>query len=104
MAQAAALGTSGLKDRDNDEISDYSEESSCRHGNYSPAFNEDDRLSHLFAAVTTELLTYWRIHEGEPWMLGNIDLLDLLQGLEKDDYLLSIGLVQKSLLRPICRL
>jgi hypothetical protein len=124
MAQTADL--------DNDEYSDYSEQScshdydtssACSHDydtspacsrdydtspacshryDTSPAFNRDDRLCHLFAAVTTELLTYRRIHEGEPWISENFDLHNLLRGLEKDDYLLSIGLIQKNLLKPIC--
>jgi hypothetical protein len=74
----------------------------CSNHGFPPAFDGYDQFNRLFAAVVTELLTYRRIHEGEPWMSGNFSLLDLLQGLEKDGYLSSIGLAHKNLLKPFC--
>jgi hypothetical protein len=65
-------------------------------------FGKNKSLATLWAAVQTELLTYRRIAQGDPWISANFDMESVLESLEKGDEL-SIGLVSKKMMKPFCR-
>ena len=67
-------------------------------GNY---FKESRILGSLWAATQTELLTYRRLEEGDPWISKNFSMDALNKSLDKGDQLL-INLMQKHMMRPHC--
>jgi hypothetical protein len=65
-------------------------------------FGKNKTLATLWAAVQTELLTYRRLSEGDPWLSVNFDLTSVLASLESGEKL-SIRLVSGGMMRPFCR-
>lgn len=65
-------------------------------------FGKNMTLATLWAAVQTELLTYRRLVEGDPWLSANFAMASVLESLENGDKL-SIGLVSKNMMKPCCR-
>jgi hypothetical protein len=64
-------------------------------------FGKNKNLATLWAAVQTELLTYRRIAEGDPWISANFDMQSVLESLEKGKEL-SIRLVSEGMMKPFC--
>ncbi|KAG8532976.1 uncharacterized protein KY384_001758 [Bacidia gigantensis] len=64
-------------------------------------FGDSKILGSLWAAIQTELLTYRRLKEGDPWISPNFDMrvveLDLMTGQK-----LTIPLLQNGMIRPFC--
>jgi hypothetical protein len=65
-------------------------------------FGKNKYLATLWAAVQTELLTYRRINEGDPWISANFDMESVLESLEMGTDL-TINLVSKEMMKPFCR-
>ncbi|KAH0553065.1 hypothetical protein GP486_006742 [Trichoglossum hirsutum] len=65
-------------------------------------FGKNKDLAILWAAVQTEFLTYRRINEEDTWISANFNMHTLLEGL-KAGFGVSIGLVEKQLMKPFCR-
>jgi len=78
---------------------DHNEDDTPYQLNY---FGTNKSLATLWAAVQTELLTYRRLTEGDPWISANFDMKSILESLE-DGEELSIGLVSKGMMNPFCR-
>lgn len=90
ISQSSTSETSDLRDQE------YDPEACC---DYHEIPKMSPILATLFAAVQTELLTYRRLREGDPWVSENFDLVALSRDLrEGDENLPSIGLVQKKAL------
>jgi hypothetical protein len=64
-------------------------------------FGKNKNLATLWAAVQTELLTYRRIAEGDPWISANFSMQSVLESLEKGKEL-SIRLVSEDMMKPFC--
>jgi len=64
-------------------------------------FKEDKGLRLLWAAVQTELLTYRRLAEGDAWVSENFDMTTLLESLRNGEDNINIGLVRKSMMKPV---
>jgi hypothetical protein len=100
LAQAAGRERLELDD-------DEEEKNTCTHHYYLPhIFRIRPKLGVLNAAIQTELLTYRRLQEGDPWMSKNFDLSLLLRDLQDiediDGLLYSIEMVTKEFLNPFC--
>ncbi|RDL33874.1 uncharacterized protein BP5553_08242 [Venustampulla echinocandica] len=65
-------------------------------------FRKNKYLATLCAAVQTELVTYRRIEEGDPWISENFNLLSVLKSLETETEL-QIGLVSNKMMNVFCR-
>jgi hypothetical protein len=65
-------------------------------------FGKNKSLATLWPAVQTELLTYRRLAEGDPWISSNFDMKSVLESLENVEEL-SIGLVSEGMMKPFCR-
>jgi hypothetical protein len=65
-------------------------------------FGRNRNLSALWAAVQTELVTYRRLHEGDPWISPNFEMESLLESLIFGSDLM-IGLVQKDMMKDYCK-
>jgi hypothetical protein len=65
-------------------------------------FGKSKNLATLWAAVQTELLTYRRLAEGDPWISENFNMVSVLESLGNGDEL-SIGLVSNKMMKPFCR-
>jgi hypothetical protein len=101
------------EDRDKDMDEDCDEDSDkdggipgyCWLHDYTPYqqnfFGKNKSLATLWAAVQTELLTYRRIAEGDPWISANFDMQSVLESLEKGKEL-AIRLVSKGMMKPFC--
>jgi hypothetical protein len=101
------------EDRDEDMDEDYDNDSDeeegvpayCCDHDATPYqqnfFGKNKSLATLWAAVQTELLTYRRIAEGDPWISANFDMQSVLESLEKGKEL-SIRLVSKGMMKPFC--
>jgi hypothetical protein len=66
------------------------------------SFGDKNYIGHIWAAVQAELLTYRRLQEHDPWNSQDFDMAILLDNL-KSGTGVSIGLVQKSVMKPYCR-
>jgi hypothetical protein len=75
----------------------------CRQHNWPMALHVlDERLPVLQAAVQTELLTYRRLREEDPWISPSFDMPSVLRSL-KTDQPFSIDLIRKDMMQqPIC--
>jgi hypothetical protein len=65
-------------------------------------FGRSRDLSTLWAAVHTELLTYRRLKEGDPWTSINFNMHTLLEGLISGNGV-CIGLVEKGMMEEFCK-
>lgn len=65
-------------------------------------FKHSVQLGHIWAAIQTELLTYRRLRDGDPWHSENFNMTTLLEDLKSGGNI-SIGLVQKSMMKPYCK-
>lgn len=94
-------------DKDSHENDEFSEDEQgvpayCPDHDEANFFGRNKSLSTLWAAVQTELLTYRRLAEGDPWISSNFDMKSVLDSLEKKEEF-SIGLVSKGMMNPFCR-
>ncbi|KAH8779124.1 hypothetical protein F5882DRAFT_297741 [Hyaloscypha sp. PMI_1271] len=101
------------EDRDEDMDEDYDNDSGeencipaycCDHDTtpyQQNFFGKNKSLATLWAAVQTELLTYRRIAEGDPWISANFDMQSVFESLEKGKEL-SIRLVSEGMMKPFC--
>ena len=64
-------------------------------------FGQDEFLGLLYGAVQTELLTYRRLQEGEPWVSANFDMETLFRDLTTGNEI-SIGLIENEMMQPVC--
>lgn len=83
-----------------DELTD-DELADCGHRHYpaTSAFIKDAQLTAVHAAVQTELLTYRRLAEEDPWISRYFDMRSVLRSLETDQPL-SIDLITKDMMQP----
>ena len=63
-------------------------------------FGKKRALATLWAAIQTELLTYRRLKEGDPWLSPNFDMHAVLESLVNDRPI-SIGLLDKEMMSPL---
>lgn len=76
----------------------------CPHpddGGHSHYFGASPNMAILWAAVQTELLTYRKLKEGDPWISDHFSMKDLLEGLCAGEGI-RVGLVEKELMNPFC--
>lgn len=65
------------------------------------AFSGNGQLLALDCAVQTEILTYRRLREEDPWVSPFFDMLSVLRSLETGESL-SIDLITKGMMQPLC--
>ena len=65
-------------------------------------FGESEALGTLWATIQTELLTYRRLEEGDPWISDNFSMLAVCDGLRNGGRI-SIPFVDKGMMKPFCR-
>ena len=63
-------------------------------------FGTSTVLATLWAAVQTELLTYRRLKEGDPWLSQNFDMKSLKEGLDRG--MVTIPLVSQNMMKEFC--
>jgi hypothetical protein len=73
----------------------------CSHEIELEEFTLDARLPTLHAAVQTELLTYRRLQEDDPWISPFFDMQSVLKSLETGQPL-SIDLIKNDMMKPFC--
>ena len=64
-------------------------------------FGDSQLLATLWAAVQTELLTYRRLEEGDPWISQNFNMSDLNASLQRDGDI-DVLLVKRNMMKPFC--
>jgi hypothetical protein len=97
---------SDLEDKSEDNNTNPGFSLSCWHHNRyrvrkTRVFGKDRTLGHLWAAAQTELLTYRRQREEDPWTSGKFDLPGVLKCL-RERTIPSIPLVRGSMMKPYC--
>ncbi|MCJ1381270.1 hypothetical protein MMC17_004379 [Xylographa soralifera] len=65
-------------------------------------FGKHKALSVLWAAVQTELLTYRRLHESNPWISDNFDIQAVLRSLEDGGDTIAGKLTVDGLMKALC--
>lgn len=65
-------------------------------------FARDVQLLALHAAVQTEILTYRRLREDDPWISPFFDMLSVLRSLQTGKPI-SIDLITKDMMQPVCK-
>ncbi len=94
---------SNNEDSEDEAIDDQSgvEDESCSH--YKANFYGGSKvIGTLWAAIQTELVTYRRLAEDDPWISQYFDMRSLLEGLNNGG-LISIPLVEKDMMSPFCQ-
>lgn len=85
---------------DDEECDHWYDESTGRERKH---FYGDSRdLGKLWGAVQTELLTYRRIKEGDPWLSSNFDMHAVLQALSRYRDMDTLPIFRNSVLQPLC--
>ena len=74
----------------------------CVAGNGHCYFGRNENLGVIYAAVRTELVTYRRLAEHDPWTSTNFSMEELMWSL-LDESKPKIGLLEKGLMEPFCR-
>ncbi|KIX03560.1 uncharacterized protein Z518_07113 [Rhinocladiella mackenziei CBS 650.93] len=69
---------------------------------YFPEYYKRSDIGHVWAAVQTELLTYRRINEADPWISSYFDLDAVLAGLKTGEEI-SMPLFDNRMIKPYCR-
>jgi hypothetical protein len=105
-SEPGGASQSGWEDESEANSTDPSFSLSCSHHKDSEpigtrVFGKDGTLGHLWAAAQTELLTYRRQREEEPWTSEEFDLPGALKCL-KERAIPSIPLVRRSTMKPYC--
>lgn len=90
------------RDSESDDGSFGMEHECCDGGKGCCYFGRNEDLGRIYAAVQTELVTYRRIAENDPWTSTNFNMEELLQSLLRE-YKPRIGLLEKGLLKSFCR-
>ena len=70
-------------------------------GDHHHYFGVGPNTAILWAAVQTELLTYRKLKESDPWISEHFNMKDLLEGLYTGEGI-RVGLVEKELMNPFC--
>lgn len=86
---------------DTDSCEGYIRHPFCPSCDSSCYFGMNSNLSALWAAVQTELVTYRRLQEEDPWISPNFDMDSLLKSLSSGSDL-DIGLLQKGMMKEYC--
>ena len=74
----------------------------CENGNGYCYFGRNENLGAIYAAVRTELVTYRRLAEHDPWTSTNFNMEELMWSL-LDESKPKIGLLEKALMKSFCR-
>ncbi|KAI0023051.1 hypothetical protein F4780DRAFT_125516 [Xylariomycetidae sp. FL0641] len=98
MEQDDLWGEDAEGDSSDDDDSDR-----CLHDDYNASFGNRDGLGILWAAIQTELSTYRRLEEGDPWLSDRFSMEALREGLEKGVGASFLPLVTQGLMRPFCK-
>lgn len=86
----------------NSELTDHEVENcECGYCPWGGIFAKNAQLTVLHAAVQTELLTYRRLQEEDPWISRFFDMGSVLRSLETGQPL-SIDLITKDMMQPCC--
>jgi hypothetical protein len=73
------------------------------HKNHFNYFGGNERLATLWAAVQTELATYRRLEEGDPWISPYFNMQTILHDFEdRNGNHISIDLVSKGMMQEFC--
>ena len=72
------------------------------NGTFTHQFAKRSDLGHIWVAVQTELLTYRRIKQGDPWLSSNFDLDALLASIQIGGKI-SMPLLDADMIQPYCR-
>lgn len=96
-----------VDERSDDEESEWEsdvDEELCPHsksvtGNF---YGRSKVIGTLWAAIQTELLTYRRLTEDDPWISENFDMRSLLSGLENGGRI-TIPLVEENMMKEFCQ-
>lgn len=85
----------------NMEEDDHFEE--CRHRRGSEEFCANNRqLGVLWSAIQTELVSYRRLREGDPWLSDNFNLTVVRDGANEGVGFSSLPLVDRGMMKPAC--
>jgi hypothetical protein len=89
---------------DTDSNDDDVDEELCPHikPDTDNFYGRSKAIGTMWAAIQTELLTYRRLTDGEPWISENFDLQSVLEGLNNGG-LLPIKLVEEDMMAPFCQ-
>ncbi|KAI1372771.1 hypothetical protein F4677DRAFT_431474 [Hypoxylon crocopeplum] len=90
----------GLSDRESDDDEDHSK---CDHDWFSNFYGESKDLGVLWAAIQTELLTYRRINDGDPWLSDRFSMRLVLEGLKNGSGFSLLPLVEQNMMKPFCK-
>jgi hypothetical protein len=89
-------------DDDEDDEDEYA--SLCYHSKeHENSYSGSTDIGTLWAAIQTELLTYRRISDGDPWLSPNFSMHSLLDGLKIGSGISSLPLVEQKMMKPFCR-
>ena len=96
-------GMEDIEDEDMDDESDVEEEL-CSHSKRvtNNFYGGSKVIGILWAAIQTELATYRRLTEDDPWISEYFDMRSLLDGLNNGG-LISIPLVDRDMMSPFCQ-
>ncbi|KAH6673207.1 hypothetical protein B0J14DRAFT_66218 [Halenospora varia] len=96
-----AMSIDALSEDEGFSDEDDADEESCMHFKVN-FYGRSKTIGTLWAAIQTELLTYRRLNEGDPWISENFNMRSLLNGL-KNGGIISIRLVENDMMNSYCQ-
>ncbi|KAI1501243.1 hypothetical protein F5X99DRAFT_428544 [Biscogniauxia marginata] len=95
----------GAMEVDESEGEDESEEEDelCGHGESENFYGGSRDLGTLWAAIQTELLTYRRLEDGDPWLSDKFSMRVVRDGAEQGIGFSALPLVEREMMMPFCK-
>lgn len=76
----------------------------CAHAGYGNNFyGRSPMLGTLWAAIQTELLTYRRLEESDPWLSDRFSMRGIPLSLSFDNGSMSMPLTEQNMMKPFCK-
>lgn len=98
-------GSSDDGDDEEDEMGgeEDTDEEPCQHHKFNTNnfYGRSKVIGTMWAVIQTELLTYRRLSENDPWLSENFDMRSVLDGLNNGG-LVPIKLVEEDMMSPFC--
>ncbi|KAJ2985231.1 hypothetical protein NUW58_g5646 [Xylaria curta] len=93
-----------LDDADNSSIGDDdSDMEECLYYKISERYcANSEKLGVLWAAIQTELVSYRRLRDGDPWLSGNFNLAVVRDGANEGAGFSRLPLVDRGMMKPTC--
>ncbi|GAW12359.1 hypothetical protein ANO14919_017250 [Xylariales sp. No.14919] len=88
---------------DSEDPYDVDDDRECDHRRGNMFCVTNKHLGVLWSAIQTELVSYRRIQDGDPWISNNFDLRTVKDGANTNAGFARLPLLNRRMMKPVCR-